>query len=358
MHLERPTSVKPLAAAAAALMLVGLALPACAGEGKSAAAKAAPAPAATQNVAEIDGQPVTMTELEQMVSAQLAQIDKQRRQILEQSLDGLVEEKLIEREATARSVTKDQLVASEITSKVVEVTDPEVDAWYEANKARVGNRPKDQIAPQIKAYLGNERAMKIRGDFLAGLRSKYKVKLLLEPYRLDVPAVGPAKGPDTAPVTIVEFSDFECPFCSRVTPTLTQVHDTYGDKVRIVFRNFPLPIHPSAPKAAEAAACAFELGKFWEMHDAMFADQKGLAIDGLKAKAAAVGLDAAKFDECLTSGRMASKVQADLEAGRAAGVNGTPAFFINGRDLSGAVPFEQFKQLIDDELARKGVATK
>ena len=143
MNLARPTSVKPLAATAALLLLVGLALPACAGEGKSQPAKVAPAAAGPQIVAEIDGQPVPMSDLEQLVAPQLAQLDKQRRQILEQSLEGLVEEKMVEREAAARGVTKDQLLASEVGSKVTEVTDAEVDAWYEQNKARIGNRPKD-----------------------------------------------------------------------------------------------------------------------------------------------------------------------------------------------------------------------
>jgi protein-disulfide isomerase len=180
--------------------------------------------------------------------------------------------------------------------------------------------------------------------------------MLLEPPRAEVAATGPSKGPANAPITIVEFSDFECPFCSRVVPTLEEVQEKYGDKVRLVFRQYPLPIHPSAPKAAEAALCAADQGKFWEMHDIMFAQQKELGVEQLKAKASQIGLDTEKFNQCLDSGAQAAAVQADMEAGARAGVNGTPAMFINGISVSGAVPYEQLAKVIDEELNRKGIA--
>ncbi|MCL4837192.1 MAG: DsbA family protein [Thermoanaerobaculia bacterium] len=337
------------AAALALLLLAGLAMPACAGQEQAAATKASEPGA----VAEIDGQPITMAELEQSVAGQLAQLDKQRRELLEQNLGRLIEEKLLEREALARGVTKEALTATEISAKVQPVTDADVDAWYEANKARLGGRAKESIAPQIQQFLANERGTEARAGFLSSLREKYKVRILLEPHRVKVAATGPAKGPAGAPITIVEFSEFECPFCARVNPTLDQVRATYGDKVRIVFRHLPLPMHANAFKASEASLCADEQGKFWEMHDAMFADQRNLGVDALKAKAASIGLDAARFDECLDSGRHAAQVQADLAEGQQVGANGTPTFFINGRLLSGAQPFEAFKELIDDELARR-----
>jgi protein-disulfide isomerase len=157
-------------------------------------------------------------------------------------------------------------------------------------------------------------------------------------------------------VTIVEFSDFQCPYCSRLTPTLEQVMSKYGNKVRIVFRQFPLPIHDKAAKAAEAALCANEQGKFWEMHDAMFKDQGGLAVDGLKTKAATLGLNAQSFNSCLDSGKETPAVQADLKAGQQAGVQGTPAMFVNGRFINGAQPYETIAGIIDDELKRKGAS--
>jgi protein-disulfide isomerase len=173
---------------------------------------------------------------------------------------------------------------------------------------------------------------------------------------VEVAATGPATGPATAPVTIVEFSDFQCPFCSRLTPTLDQVKKKYGDKVRIVFRQFPLPMHQNAQKAAEAALCANDQGKFWQLHDAMFGNQAALGVDQLKAKAVELGLKADDFNKCLDSGAKVAVVEADKKAGSEAGVNGTPAMFINGRFLSGAVPLEQVTSVIDDELRRKGAS--
>jgi len=154
-------------------------------------------------------------------------------------------------------------------------------------------------------------------------------------------------------VTIIEFSDFQCPFCFRAAPTVRQVLATYGDKIRLVYRHYPIPGHPQARPAAEASACAAEQGKFWEFHDRLFADQSKLSAADLKQDAAAIGLDAAKFDSCVTSGKYKADVDADIQAGEAAGVNGTPAFFVNGRLLSGAQPFESFKRVIDEELQLK-----
>jgi len=178
---------------------------------------------------------------------------------------------------------------------------------------------------------------------------------LPEPVRVSVEAIGPSLGPEAAPVTIVEFSDFQCPFCARVVATLKQVREKYGDKVRLVFRQFPLSFHPHAAKAAEASLCAHEQGKFWDMHEAMFANQQALYPEQLKAKAAELGLNAESFNQALDSGKYAGAVEADLAAGQSAGVSGTPAIFINGRFVNGAVPLEQITAIIDDELRRKGI---
>jgi len=155
-------------------------------------------------------------------------------------------------------------------------------------------------------------------------------------------------------VTIVEFSDFECPYCSRVIPALEQVLDTYGDQVRLVFRQFPLNnIHPNAQKAAEASLCANDQGKFWEMHDLMFKEQRSLELEQLKEKAARLELDVEAFNECVDSSKYAEAVMSDQEAASRVGVSGTPALFINGRFLSGAQPYEQLAVVIDAELASR-----
>jgi len=165
----------------------------------------------------------------------------------------------------------------------------------------------------------------------------------------------PAKGNDNAPVTIVEFSDFQCPFCAKFyTQTLPQIEEEYikTGKARLVYRDFPLDSHKNSQKAAEASECADDQGKFWEMHNIMFDNQDSIGVSSLKKYAENIGLDTAKFNECLDSGKYQAEVQKDLADGQKYGVTGTPAFFINGRLVSGAQPFDVFKGIIDEELSR------
>jgi len=204
-------------------------------------------------------------------------------------------------------------------------------------------------------YLTEQRRNAALDAFVATLKKEYKVETYLEPLRSNVETAGfPAKGPAAAPVTIVEFSDFECPFCGALFPTLKQVEAKYGDKLRIVFRQFPLTnAHPHAQKAAEASLCANEQQKFWELHDAMFQDNKNLEVDALKQKASALKLDRTAFDACLDSAKYADAVKKDQFAGARLGVSGTPAMFINGRFFGGVLPLENLVKIIDEELQKK-----
>ena len=304
-----------------------------------------------QVLAVVGGADITETEVEDLMEAQLMKVEQERYNLIKQGLDRLIADRLMEMEAKQRGVTVEELVAQEVEAKVTEPTDEEVDAFYEERKARM-RQPKDQVAEQIREYLLRQRENQVNSNMVAELKKKHGYQLLLEPIRVSVVADGfPAKGPEDAPVTIVEFSDFECPYCARVIPALDEVVETYGDKVRLVFRQFPLNIHPNAQKAAEAALCARDQDKFWQMHDAMFKEQRSLGVEQLKEKAARLGLDATAFNECLDSSRHADAVLADLKAGSDVGVSGTPALFINGRFLSGAQPFAAIAKLIDEELA-------
>ncbi len=161
----------------------------------------------------------------------------------------------------------------------------------------------------------------------------------------------PSIGSENASVTIVEFSDFQCPFCARAVPTVKQILKEYDGKVKIVYRDFPLGFHENAQKAAEASECADEQGKFWEYHDLLFENQGNLDAVSLKKYAKDLKLNTSEFDACLDSGKYAAEVQKDASDGQSYGVSGTPAFFINGRLVSGAQPFENFKKIIDEELA-------
>ncbi len=347
----RPQALYPKRALGAVLtLMVAAALPACAAD------QADGKKGDTQAVAEVAGKTITMAELEETLAPQLAQIDRQRRGLLEQGLERLVEDRILAAEAEARGMSVDALVQAEIEAKAGEVTDDQANAFYAENQARI-NRPIAEILPQIKQYLGQQRREELRQSLVSNLRAKHKARILLDVDRVAVETAGsPATGPVDAPVTIVEFSDFECPFCSRVLPVIAEAERAYPGQLRVVFRQFPLNIHPNAPKAAEASLCANDQGKFWELHDVLFANQRALGVDLLKGYAAGLGLDKAAFDSCLDGGKYAAQVALDLADGIKAGVTGTPAMFVNGRFLNGAVPFETLAKLIDDELGRKGIA--
>ncbi len=270
------------------------------------------------------------------------------------AIDDIAGEKLIAMDAKARGVDAAALIDQEITSKIKTVTDADVSDWYDANRSRVQGASLDQVRGPIRNLLTQQRTAVAYQAFVDQLKLKTPVLVTLEPPRQKIATAGsPSQGPANAPVEIVEFSDFQCPYCFRAHPTVKQVLSTYGSKVRFVYRNYPLPSHPNARPAAEAAQCANEQGQFWAYHDRLFADQSKLDDADLKASAAALGMDAAKFNACFDSHKYKDRVEADLQAGNEAGVNGTPAFFINGRMLSGAQPYEEFKKVIDEELAVK-----
>lgn len=318
---------------------------------------------APETVASIDGQEISLADLEKAAAESLDQLEMQRLQmdlkmkqerqkILLQGLDELVEERLLQKEADARGVTVEELVAAAIAP--ADVTDEDVDAFYsDLQTQRQGVPPLERIGEQIRAHLSQANAQEARTDFLDTLREKYDVEMFLSEPRVEIATDGhPSLGPDSAPITIVAFSDFECPYCERVVPTIEQVRKTYGEKVRVVFRQFPLSIHANAQKAAEASLCAGDQGQFWEMHDLMFSEQKQLGVEALKEKATRLGLDEAQFAECLDSGQFENQVQADVRDGFEIGVSSTPSLFINGQALTGAQPYPAIAAIIDAELKK------
>lgn len=311
-------------------------------------------------VATVGGTPITLADVDEKAlqqpasnfgSAKLSQALYDARR---GALDELIAGKLLDQEAKARKLDRSVLIEQEITSKITPVSEPDVTAWYQANQGRVQGATLDQVRAPIRNYLTQERMQVVRERYLDTLRAKTTVHVTLEPPRQQVAAANaPAKGPAHAPIELIEFSDFQCPFCGRANPTVKDVLNTYGDRIRFVYRHYPLPNHPNARPAAEASACAAEQGKFWPYHDRLFADQSRLGPADLKRHAAELGLDAAAFSSCVDAHRYQAQVDADIRAGEEAGVNGTPAFFINGRMLSGAQPFEAFKRVIDEELQLK-----
>jgi protein-disulfide isomerase len=313
----------------------------------------------------INGQVITQQELEKAAEADLKGLETRRlqnesaiaqdkQQILAKALEDLVFDKLVQAEAAKQQKTVQQLLEAEVESNVDTPSPEEVEAFYEANKDRIPI-PKEQALPQVKQFMMERSRARFRDMLSNRLKKQYGFKSYLEPIRAQLATAGfPTRGPATAPVTIVEFSDFECPYCGGLFPTLKQVEKNYPEQVRIVYRQFPLTnIHPHAQKAAEASLCANEQQKFWEFHDSMFGNQRELSIPDLKQRAVDLKLKTQEFNQCLDSGRHTAAIQADIQEGARNGVTGTPALFINGRLLSGNQPYTEIRDLIEDELQRK-----
>jgi len=312
--------------------------------------------AASAPLAEIDGVAITAEEVEKPLAPQLSKLEEQIYNLKRQRLDALINERLLEKEAARRKLSVPALLDSEVTAKVGLVTEQEIEKFYQDNKGQIKGE-QAEFREKIRAFLQNQKLAAKREEFLTALRGQAKVVVNLKPppiQRIDVSSQGaPFKGGEKAGVTIVEFSDFHCPFCKRVIPTLAQLESRYGDKIKLVFRDFPIEsIHPGATKAHEAARCANEQGKFWPYHDKLFAAAPNSSAEFFKGLAKEVGLDPVGFEACLSSGKYQAAVREDIAEGSRVGVTGTPAFFINGRLITGAQPLESFTRVIDDELAR------
>ena len=353
-----------------ALLLV-VALVACGSNNTQAGAakKTAPAAAAPSGtavdpktpVARYEGGTVTSGELDEFAKDEMKKLQDEHEQrtfeLRKAALDALIVKRIIEERAAKEGIKTEDLLKREVTDKSPQPTEQEMKAVYDQAKAQGQQLPPfAEVKPQIQQYLQNMRGRDALSAYYDKVRSDAKVQVLLQPKRIEVAAEGPSKGPAQAPITIVEFSDFECPYCVRAEESVKQVMNAYDGKVRLVYRDFPLPGHSHAQKAAEAAHCAGDQGKYWDMHSKLFANQKALEVTALKSYAKELGLDAARFEKCLDGGEKAKLVEDNKKAGEAVGVTGTPAFFVNGVLISGAQPFEAFKQIIDQELAR-GSAT-
>ncbi len=272
----------------------------------------------------------------------------------------MADDYVLEQAAKKENLSTTDYVKKHLSQRKITETDAKL--FYDQHKEIQTRYPKfDDIKTRLIEALQSQEDEQDRAAFLDKLRKEQPVTVMLTAPRIDVKSAGhPDIGGKNAPVTIVEFSDFQCPFCGRAEPTLKQVREKYGDKVRLVYMDFPLGIHDHAIDAASAGRCAGEQDKFWQFHDAMFADQSKLKPDDLKADAKKLGLDTAKFNDCFDKGKYKRQIEADMTQGRDLGVDGTPAFFVNGRPLTGAQPLSKFETTIDEELAggQKQASTK
>lgn len=320
--------------------------------------------AQADSVATIGQSPVLMPELDARISAKLeaqqAAYDLQLHQLelnhqraraaaREGALNALLDERVLELEAARRKTTSQALLDA---IKVPPTTDSDALAFYDAQKNQLG-QPYENFESKIKDHLYSQAKDAARRNYLDSLRAKFRVVVTLEPEREAVDVNGPGRGPATAPVTIVEFSDFQCPFCASFEPVLKTVMTKYPGKIRLVYRHLPLTqIHPDAEKAAEAAICAGNQGRFWLLHDLMFQDQRFLGTAALKDKAKTLGLDVPAFDECLDSGGALETLKRDEQAADRLALSTTPTSFVNGRIFRGVLTEERLSSVIEDELRR------
>src|SRR5215469_6553708 len=304
-------------------------------------------------LATVGSMKITEGQVDEKARPQLAAIQSQVYQAKKRALDDLIDDYLIGQAAKKAGLSKDAYLKREVADKAAAPTEKEMKDFYDQNQGRI-RQPYDKIKVPLEQYMRRQKMSAARSELVAKLRQDAGVKVMLKAPRVDVSTQYSAgsEGPSSAPITIVEFSDYQCPYCQRAESSVKEVLKKYGDKVRLVYMDFPLPMHQYALKAAQAARCAGDQGKYWEFHDALFSDQSKLDQAGLKATAGKLKLDTKKFDECTAGDLHIDQIRKSQQEGSGVGVDGTPTFIIDGRLMSGAQPPSEMESVINEELAQ------
>ncbi|HEX8560502.1 MAG TPA: thioredoxin domain-containing protein [Pyrinomonadaceae bacterium] len=303
-------------------------------------------------LATVNGRNITSADVEDSLLPLIAAVQEQVYLIRKGEVDMKVNDILLNAEAQKRGVTARAVLDAEITAKAPTITETQALDFFNKNKGRI-NGEFAQVKYQIIEYLQGQEQQRMEGAFAERLRNGASVQTFLTPPPAPVFQIAtddqPSKGNANAPVTLVEFTDYQCPTCASSQAVLDRLMAEYGDRLRLVVRDFPLEQHAEARKAAEAAEAAREQGKYWDFTAILFRNQSALKPEQLKQYAQVIGLDRAKFDAALESGRFAEKVERDLVDGQKFGVNGTPTFFVNGRRVK-EITYEGLKAAIEAAL--------
>jgi protein-disulfide isomerase len=242
---------------------------------------------------------------------------------------------------------------AEIAAKA-RVEAAEIAAAYERSRSQLVGLPEFEAMEQIRENLARRRRAEAYRSFVEDLRKRAEVQIFLEPdARLTVavdPGADPIRGPADSPITIIEFADFECPHSRKAQGALQRLLGENPDKVRLVFKHFPLPSHPSAFLAARASLCAQEQGRFWEYHDALFSATPPFSRPDLQVLAERIGLERKRFADCLSSDRHSDRISEHVRSAQAAGVTGTPTFVVNGRIYRGALPYDDWDSIVRQQM--------
>lgn len=296
----------------------------------------------------VNGDTLTTSDLQQTEGNRLLQAQYQYYQVARKALDDLIDQHLMEQEAHRLGISVDQLRKEEIDSKVKDPSEDQLQVYYEGMDSK---EPYEKMRGKILDHIVELRRAKVTAAYIEGLRLKANIMVELAPpvASVEVTNAADVEGPANAPIQLIEFADFQCPYCQKVNPDINELRQEYGSKLSIVYKDFPLPMHANAQKAAEAARCAGEQGKFWEYHNLLFTDRR-LQPDDLKQEAKTLKLDAVKFDSCLDSSKEAASVDQDRNEAVKLGLSGTPSFFLNGHFFSGAVDYKMLHQMVEQQL--------
>lgn len=302
--------------------------------------------------AEVNGETITWAELEEKAAAALTRVRQEEYEIRSSVLDGLIAERLVEAAARERGISLKELLQQEVERRTERPSSETVESIYARARDRFEGQSRAEALVRIEKILLERAEQRSRHDFAEELRENAAVMVRLDAPRVavDIPPDAPTTGASDAPITIVEFSDYQCPYCHRAQDTVEQILEEYEGRVRLVHLDYPLGNHSGAIPAARAARCAGEQERFWDYHRSLMTQTGALDDADLAARAASLKLDRETFAACLASDRHDAAIRAEFDLGSEVGVTGTPAYFINGRLVSGARPFPDFAEIIDAEL--------
>lgn len=304
-------------------------------------------PDAGQVVAKVSGDNLTIADLQQKEGGKLLQAEYQYYLNERKALEELIDNQLLQDQARRENITLDQLLKNEVYKNVKDPTEDQLQVYYEGLDTQ---EPYSAVREDVLQHIRELRRNKARAAYVENLRKEARINIMLLPPSADVDiAKAAANGSLNAPVVLVEFADYECPYCQKVNPQIQQLKKEYGNNLTIVYKDFPLPMHHGSEKAAEAARCAGEQGKFWLYHDVLFYSRQ-VEVDALKEHARVLNLDTEKFDTCLDSGAESAAVKKDLEEAKSLGLTGTPSFFVNGHFFSGVVDYAALKDMVNQQM--------
>lgn len=303
--------------------------------------------ASQQPVAKIGGTILTLDDLQANEAGKLLQARYQyyvsERKVLEEAID----DRLLAAQAGKKHISLDKLLDTEVYKGVTDPTEDQLKVYYEGLETQESY---ESVRDAVLQHIRELRRTKARAAYVAELRKGVQVDVLLMPPTANVDTTSAfALGKSGAPVTLVEFADYQCPYCQTVNSQIRRLKQEFGEALTVMYKDFPLPMHPNAQKAAEAARCAGEQGKFWEYHDTLFYS-KLLGPDDLREHARVLKLDTDRFDRCLDNGEQADAVKKDLQEAKDLGLTGTPSFFVNGHFFSGALDYTALKGIINQQL--------